>query len=57
LNFYRCAFEGSGKNLKEVTNSKVSRTALEQPAKEGDSPVSENFWNFCFIAAQAALLE
>ena len=42
------------KNLKEVTNWIVSRTALERPAKEGDSPVSENKSNFCFIGAQAS---
>ena len=38
------SIEDDVKNLKEVTNPKVSRTALEQPAKEGESPVSENFW-------------
>ena len=27
---------------REVTNPNVSRTALERPTKEGDSPVSEN---------------
>ena len=41
------------KDLKEVTNPKVSRTALEQPAKEGDSPVSENFSDFCVIGGES----
>ena len=36
------SIEDDVKNLNEVTNPKVSRTALERPAKEGDSPVSEN---------------
>ncbi len=36
------SIEDDVKDLKEVTNPNVSRTALERPAKEGDSPVSEN---------------
>ena len=42
LNFLHRSFEADVKNLKEVTNPNVSRTALERPTKEGDSPVSEN---------------
>ncbi len=41
--------EAGVKDLKEVTNWIVSRTALERPTKEGDSPVRENNSNFCFI--------
>ena len=36
------SIEDDVKDLKEVTNPNVSRTALERPTKEGDSPVSEN---------------
>ena len=43
------SIEDDVKDLKEVTNSSVSRTALERPAKEGDSPVSENVSNFCIV--------
>ena len=49
LNFLHRSFEAGVKDLKEVTNWIVSRMALERPTKEGDSPVSENNSNFCFI--------
>ena len=38
--------------LKRVTNLAVSRTVLERPATEGDSPVRENCPNssYCFLS-------